>query len=288
MSDVISSTDQLPVLRLATDKGALYQGDSLQLLRQIKADSIDCIFADPPFNLGKNYAPGVKDLLPEDQYLEWTHRWLTECVRVLKPGGSLFVYHIPKWLFVIGGFLNALDSVQFRHWIAIKMKNGFPIRGRLHPAHYGLLYYTKLGKKHKFHVVRSASPTCRHCKQLVRDYGGYLKKYPKNKGKVPLIRLADFWDDISPKIYRKNRPNAVNELPSIIPERAITISTNKGDIILDPFAGGGITLSTAQLRGRYWIGCELGPTEYACERILTEAGTLSNAELPKKLRRIFP
>ena len=288
MESVKPHNNNLPVLKLVTSKGALYKGDSLPLLEKIKSNSIDCVFADPPFNLGKNYAPGIEDLLPEDKYLEWTRRWLSECVRVLKPGGSLFIYHMPKWLFAIGSYLNDIDSIQFRHWIAIKMKNGFPIRGRLHPAHYGLVYYTKLGRKHKFHVVRTASPVCRHCKQLVRDYGGYLKKYPKNRSRIPLIRLADFWDDISPNIHRKGRPNTVNELPTLIPERVIKMSTNRGDVILDPFAGGGISLSTAELHGRYWIGCELGSVEHAQERLRSLQFAVEGADIPSKLKKILP
>ena len=119
MESVKPHNNNLPVLKLVTSKGALYKGDSLPLLEKIKSNSIDCVFADPPFNLGKNYAPGIEDLLPEDKYLEWTRRWLSECVRVLKPGGSLFIYHMPKWLFAIGSYLNDIDSIQFRHWIAM-------------------------------------------------------------------------------------------------------------------------------------------------------------------------
>lgn len=276
-----------PLLILATNKGALYQGDCLQLFRQIKSNSIDCIFADPPFNLGKTYDPKISDRLPEIEYLEWTQRWLDESVRTLKPGGSLFIYHMPKWLLAIGSYLSKMDCIEFRNWIAIKMKNGFPIKNRLHPAHYGLVYYTKSGKQHKFHTVRTASPTCRHCRELIRDYGGYRKKYPTNEQNIPLIRLADYWDDVSPNIHKKSRPHMVNELPSIIPERAILMSTNRGDVILDPFAGGAASLCVSQLNNRYWLGCELGDTSNACDRVLSETNATRRSEPPTKLKKLL-
>src|SRR5712692_5417140 len=92
---IIMKTGAKAVLRLATSKGGLYGGDCITLLRQMKSDSVDCIFADPPFNLGKRYGTGkIKDRLSDEGYFAWTRRWLLECVRVLKPGGSLFIYHV--------------------------------------------------------------------------------------------------------------------------------------------------------------------------------------------------
>jgi len=274
-----------PELKLTTSRGALFQGDSLDLLRHILDDSINCIFADPPFNLGKSYAAGVSDELPESDYVNWTHRWLSECVRVLKPGGSLFIYHMPKRLIMISSYLNNLETLDFKSWIAIKMKNGFPIRGRFHPAHYGLIYYTKKGAKATFNLVRTPSPTCRHCGELIRDYGGYRKKYPTDDNNVPLIRLADFWDDVSPNIHRKSRPNMINELPQEVPYRAILTATDPGDVVLDPFAGGGSSLEIAEANGRYWIGCEKGPTNTAEERLVAAGSKRKN--LPQKVEAVF-
>jgi site-specific DNA-methyltransferase (adenine-specific) len=73
----------------------LLHADCLQLFGEIKDNVLDCIFADPPFNLGKNYgARSIRDNLPTSEYFAWTQQWVSECVRVLKPGGSLFIYHI--------------------------------------------------------------------------------------------------------------------------------------------------------------------------------------------------
>ena len=64
-------------------------------------ECIDLVFADPPFNLGKTYDPGIKDNMTMSQYLNWTYKWLDECVRILKPGGRIFVYNIPNGAFIL-------------------------------------------------------------------------------------------------------------------------------------------------------------------------------------------
>lgn len=275
-------------LRLATSRGALYRADCLDLLAATKDKSVDCIFADPPFNLGKHYgSQSVSDEKPKIDYAHWTRRWVSESVRVLKPGGSLFIYHIPKALIDIASYLNNFDEMEFRNWIAIKMKNGFPFRNRLHAAHYGMLYYVKRGRRAKFRVLRDPTPTCRHCDGLLRDYGGYIDKYRTNGDDVPLIRLADVWDDVNPKIHHKNRPKNINELPPVIPKRVILMATRKDDILLDLFVGGGSSLSVAEQEGRYWVGCEIGSTAHARRRILKESSARKRVNVPAKINRLF-
>ena len=154
---------------LTTKRGVLFNSDCMDLLRSIKSESIHCIFADPPFNLGKNYENGLTDDLEHNEYLEWVYSWLKESIRVLVPGGSLFVYNIPRWLIEIGHFLS--QRMTFRHWIAITMKNTYPRGNNLYPAHYGLLYYTK-GKPRVFNKLRVPIPVCRHCGKEIKDYGG--------------------------------------------------------------------------------------------------------------------
>jgi len=283
-----SSESRQTSLRLATARGALYHADCLDLLAATKDKSVDCIFADPPFNLGKQYgSQKAKDERPKIDYGHWTRRWVSESVRVLKPGGSLFIYHIPKTLIDIASYLNNFDEMEFRNWIAIKMKNGFPFRNRLHAAHYGMLYYVKRGRRSKFGVVRYSSPTCRHCHKLLRDYGGYIEKYRTNSDNVPLIRIADVWDDINPNIHHKNRPKSINELPSLIPERVILMATKKDDILLDLFVGGGSSLSLAERYERYWVGSEIGSTAHARTRILKESKARKRVKVPSKINRLF-
>src|SRR5574341_28252 len=94
-----------PEPRFSTDLGALFCGDSLKILPQLRDGVIDTIFADPPFNIGKKYGANTDDLRPDNEYLLWCKQWLSECVRVLKPGGALFVYNLPKWNILLGSYL---------------------------------------------------------------------------------------------------------------------------------------------------------------------------------------
>lgn len=269
--------------------GILFRADALQLLANIKAESIDLAFADPPFNLRKSYdSPDFNDEMGTEFYKGWCRTWLLELVRVLKPGGSLFVYHLPKWLIEFGNWLNTIHHVEYKAWIAVKMKSGFPVKGRIHPAHYGLLQYAKTGLPATFNVVRAKSPICRHCGGLIRDYGGYKEKYRKYELDGNMwVQVSDFWDDTRPARQEKARAKLVNELPVQIPERAILLATSPGDVVLDCFAGGGSTLHAAQLHHRTWIGCEIGNTKPALARIGTFFGPAEQTEPPAKLRVCF-
>ena len=79
-----------------TSLGRLYQGDCLDLLPTVQDDSVDLIFADPPFNLKKLYPSGMDDNLKCEQYMAWCEQWARECVRILKPGGSFFIWNLPN------------------------------------------------------------------------------------------------------------------------------------------------------------------------------------------------
>lgn len=244
---------------ITTRFGALFNMDCLKLLEQMHDESVDCVFADPPFNLGKVYGDHFSDNMTEAEYLDWCRQWLSECIRVLKPGGSLFVYNIPKWQISLGAFLMEQEALVFRNWIAVQMKNNFPRGNQLYPAHYGLLYYTKgAAKAFNRDAVRYPMPLCRHCKKPIPDWGGY-----KNTLHEQGVNLSDIWTDTVPQRHRntKTRAVGVNELDPKIPTRAILLSTNPGDVVFDPFGGGGSTYRHAEENGRFWIGSETGSTE---------------------------
>ncbi|MDR9548442.1 DNA methyltransferase [Acinetobacter baumannii] len=244
-----------------TKLGELYQGDCLTVLKSIETDSIDLVFADPPFNLSKIYPSNMDDNLPEHEYILWTEEWLNECIRVLKPGGSLFVWNLPKWTTYTANYLN--KYLTFKHWIAVDIKYSLPIKGRLYPSHYGLLYYVKGDKPNVFQPDRLQMNTCPHCFKETKDYGGYKAKMN------PLgISLSDVWLDISPvrhSKYKKRKDS--NELSIKLLDRIIELGSKEGDTILDPFGGSGSTYAVCELKNRKWIGSELGPIEQIIERL---------------------
>ena len=77
----------------STKHGVMYRADCMNVLSFIRSESIDCVFADPPFNLAKDYGNGAAhDDLDATDYMAWSRKWIDEAVRVLKPGGAIHLY----------------------------------------------------------------------------------------------------------------------------------------------------------------------------------------------------
>jgi len=243
-----------------TPLGELYQGDCIQVMQQLPDRSVDCIFADPPFNLDKNYGGSVDDNLDCADYLTWSFRWIDEAVRLLKEGGAFFLYNIPKWSIHLAAHLDRL--LQFRHWIAVDIKFSLPIQGRLYPSHYSLLYFVKGKRPSQFGPSRLPLQACRHCGGELRDYGGY-----KDKMNPQGVNLTDVWYDIPPVRHRRYKNRGANELALKMLDRVLDIATVEGDVVFDPFGGSGTTFAAAELRGRRWLGVELGDCQPIVDRL---------------------
>ena len=245
-----------------TSLGVLIEGDCLEILPFVEDESVDTVFADPPFNIGKIYGKDFNDSRPEDVYVQWCKEWIKECIRTLKPGGSFFLYNIPKWNVLLGAYLAEL-GLSFRHWIAVDIKLGLPIQGRLYPSHYSLLYYSK-GRPKTFNKIRTPIKTCRHCGGEVKDYGGH-RDAMNPKG----VNLADVWDDIPPVRHWKfkSKKRKANQLSSKLLNRVIAMSTDSGDVVLDPFGGSGTTFDVCESLGRHWVGIELDNCDVIVERL---------------------
>jgi site-specific DNA-methyltransferase (adenine-specific) len=259
-------------LILQTDHGRLFKGDCLDVLASLDDGSVDVVFADPPFNLNKDYGKGINDALGELEYLDWCQRWIKECVRVLAPGGAFWLYNLPKWNIELGHQLNG-SSMTFRHWVALDIKMMMPIPGRLYPAHYSLLYYTK-GKPKTFARPRVPIPACRHCGGDIKDYGGH-----RNKLNPEGLNLSDVWTDIPPVRHRTTKWRGANALSEKLLERVLKISSAEGDVILDPFGGSGTTYAVAERMHRRWIGSELGECDHIVARL---TGGDNDVEMPNK------
>jgi site-specific DNA-methyltransferase (adenine-specific) len=224
------------------------EGDAIEVMREIPDNSVDMTFADPPFNLGKRYN-NYHDKKRIDEYLEWCRLWLKEMVRITKPTGSIFVHHIPKWLTYFAGFLN--EIAYFRHWIVWDAMSS-PLGKTLLPSHYGILWYTKEKRGFKFYDIRSAHPRCRNCGIVLQDYGGKKNKmHPYG----PLI--SDVWKDIHRIRHKKRRDEHPCQLPIPLLERLILMTTDEGDIVLDPFVGTGTTAIAAKRLGRKYIAIDI-------------------------------
>lgn len=258
--------ESAPEPALITEYGALYQADCTEILPLVKSESIDTVFADPPFNLDKLYGDKVNDALSDEAYVQWCIEWMSQCARVLRPGGAFFLYNLPKWNILLGAELTKL-GLDFRHWIAVNIKFGFPISGRLYPSHYSLLYYTK-GKPKTFRKIRTPIELCRHCSGEIKDYGGH-RQAMNAQG----VNLTDVWTDVPPVRHRKFKSSArsANQLSTKILDRVIELSTEPDDIVLDPFGGSGTTFAVCQRKKRRWIGIEIEDVYAIKERLLSDS-----------------
>ena len=226
----------------------IIQGDCLEIMRSFVDESVDITFADPPFNLKKKYN-GYKDNKDFDNYLSWCREWIHEMVRITKPTGSIFVHNIPKWLTYYAAFLN--EVTQFKHWISWDAPSG-PMGVSLQPSHYGILYYVKDPEKNKFYELRYPHKRCRKCGYLLKDYGG---KKASLHPFGPLV--SDVWTDIHRIKHNKYRDEHPCQLPIHLLERIILMTTDEGDLVLDPFIGTGTTAVAAKRLGRKFIGIDI-------------------------------
>lgn len=265
-----------------TTLGKLYHADCIHYLAQMESESVDLVFADPPFNLNKQYDDGVHDDLSKSEYIHWCYQWLDECIRILKPGGSIYVYNLPKWCIYLAEYLN--KYLSFRQWIAIDMKSSLPISGKLSPSHYGLLHFIKGARPNTFHNQRMPLQTCRYCGGEIKDYGGYKAKMNPSG-----VNVSDVWTDIYPVRHKTQKNRAFNELSVKLLDRIISMSTNIGDVVFDPFGGSGTTYIVAELLNRNWIGTEIGNCQIISERfhnILKDEKILNGIHLEKSA--LFP
>ena len=241
----------IPILETAL--GRLYEADCLSVMKSLRNETVDLAFADPPFNLGKKYGAGINDSRAANDYLSWCKSWLDEMTRLLKPGGSLFLWNLPRWNLPLGAHLA--QSLTFRNWIAVDIKYSLPIPKRLYPSHYSLLYFIKGSRPNCFHPDRLPTPCCRHCGGEQRDYGGY-----KNKMNPRGVSLSDVWTDIPPVRHPRYKRRAANALSLKVMDRVLSLASDPGSLVLDPFGGSGTTYVAAELLGRRWIGAELDCT----------------------------
>ncbi|HRH57363.1 MAG TPA: site-specific DNA-methyltransferase [Chitinophagales bacterium] len=207
----------------------------------------DLAFADPPYNLAKNYST-YQDDLEERKYIDWCNEWLLGMYNNLKPGGALLVLNIPKWSIHHFNFLA--EKMIFQNWIVWDAPS--TPAGKLLPAHYSLLYFTKPGAKPKLNLTADQFIDSReYCLR-----GSCVSKR-KKAGDDRKELLTDIWKDVHRIKHKKDRDHHPCQLPTKLMERIIKVFSNEGDLVFDPFGGAGTTAVAAKLLNRDFIITEL-------------------------------
>ena len=236
----------------------IYHGDCREILpAKILDESIDMIFADPPFNVGKKYG-SQKD--NRDDYYDWCDDWICDCRLALKNTGSIYIMLIPRHLESVYPTMQRqftfINEIHWRNVSANHSKRGF------WNSYQPILLYGKTSE----YVFNTYAQTRRIEKENLR-WGGYSTE--------PKGQLLDYWDDI-PFIYAgsihhseavmkplSNEKVHPTQMPIELAVRAIMFSTNEGDLVLDPFLGSGTTAVAAKKLNRKCIGIEI--EEKYCE-----------------------
>jgi site-specific DNA-methyltransferase (adenine-specific) len=241
--------DKLPI-------NTVIQGDALQVLATFPDESVDMVFADPPYNLDKAYTT-YDDEKDRETYLDWCNAWLDQYIRILKPTGSLYVLNLPRWGMHHAAYLNR--RLCFQNWIVWDALS--EPRGKIMPAHYALLFYTKHPTDFTFNYEEVGAIDARfYC---LRSSCIRQRKARGDDQKEP---LTDIWWDVHRIKHRRDRDYHPCQLPDALMERIIRLSTNPGDIVLDALAGTGTTAVAAARLGRRYIAIDLDPAYVAITR----------------------
>jgi site-specific DNA-methyltransferase (adenine-specific) len=235
---------------------AIIHGDCLDILKNIPSNSIDFCFADPPYNVNKKYESWDDDI-DIREYFKWCDKWISELGRVIKPGRTVALLNIPQW--AVRHFKHLKSILTFQDWILWEGLS-LPVR-MIMPAHYSIVCFTKgkatplPSRTRKFHSnleYQSIITT----KEFLCNRSSCVSKRDKENINDK-IEVTNLWWDIHRLKHNSKRVDHPTQLPPLFMHRLISLFTNEGEIVLDPFNGSGTTtLCAAQLNRRY-IGIEL-------------------------------
>lgn len=231
----------------------ILNGDSIELMQRLPDNSIDIIFADPPYNLQFNRTThtltrpqgelieGVNDqwdyFSSLEEYDDFTENWLSECRRILKPAGTIWISGTYHNIFRIGKLLQDLAFHILNDIIWVK-NNPIPnlLARRFCAAHETLIWAVKeQGANFTFHY------------QSMKSLNGEAQM--RSDWHLPICQGKERVTINGKKAHSTQKPEALLY-------RIILSSSNEGDVILDPFFGTGTTGAVAKQLGRHYIGIE--------------------------------
>ncbi len=230
--------------------GQILSGDCIEAMRSLPDNSIDCVFADPPYNLqlggDLNRPDGSEvDAVTDhwDQfdsfkaYDDFTRSWLIEARRVLKPDGALWVIGSYHNIFRVGAILQDI-GFWILNDVVWRKSNPMPnFKGtRFTNAHETMIWASQ-GEKARYHFNYRAMKTLNDELQMRSDWV------------LPICSGGERLKEDGKKAHPTQKPEALLY-------RVLLATTEKGDVVLDPFFGTGTTGAVAKRLGREWIGCE--------------------------------
>lgn len=246
----------------------IYNMDCIEGMKYVPTEAIDLVITDPPFAIDfkakrSNYNRKESRVLdgyneiPKEEYYNFTLRWMKEISRVLKESGSMYVFS--GWN-NLKDILTALEELNFFviNHIIWKYQFGVVTKRKFVTSHYHCLYVCKNDDKRKFF------PFSRFKKNSKGKEGGSL--HYKDKEDVWVIK-REYWN---------GDQKTPTKLPAELIKKILLYSSEKGDVVLDPFLGSGQVAVVSKMLYRQYIGFE----------IVKEYYNLSKERLEKNLYRI--
>ncbi|MDR3119468.1 MAG: site-specific DNA-methyltransferase [Mediterranea sp.] len=248
-----TATSIKPVYK--TEETALYNGDCLKIMARFPDNYVDMIFADPPYNLsndgitchaGKMVSVNKGKWDKSDGFdsdVEFHEKWITECRRILKPSGTIWISGTSHSIYQCGFLLQKL-GFHILNDIAWFKPNAAPNLACTTFAHsHETLLWAKKDRKAK------------HIFNYDKMKSGVFKE---DKMKMPDKQMRSVWSIPTPPPEEKTFGKHPTQKPLALLKRIVASSTNEGCLILDPFNGGGTTGIAAKMVGkRMYIGIDL-------------------------------
>jgi len=232
-----SDTSQMPL-------NEIVEGDCVEIMAGFPAESVDLVFADPPFNIGVHYE-NSDDSREHDEYVAWSETWIEAAVRLLKKNGSLYVAIGDEYAAEIR-MIAREKNLFLRNWIIWHYTFGQHQRRKFSRSHTHIFYWVVNEREFTFNAAGIRVPSAR---QEV-----YADKRANPEGRIP----DDVWTFSRVcGTFKERVGKHPCQMPESLLERIILASSNQGDVVLDPFCGTGTTAAVAQKLGRNYIGIDI-------------------------------
>lgn len=233
---------------------ALYVGDCIDLMGEMPAQSVNMIFADPPYNLSNNGTSvhaGKRVSVNKGKWdkskgveedFDFHFKWIEQCKRLLDPNGTIWISGTYHSIYACGYALQQ-QGWRILNDIAWYKPNAAPNLGcRMFTASHETILWASISKKAK-HTFNYSE---------MRE-GDFPKDIIKNPGK----QMRSVWSITTPAKSEKQFGKHPTQKPEALLDRIIRASTNRGDVILDPFSGSATTGVSALRLGRSYIGIDM-------------------------------
>ncbi len=229
----------------------IINNDCIEGIKKLKPESVDLIVADPPYNLNKNFGKW-DERRNKDKWLPWSKEWLNECERVLRPGGSIFVYGIHHHLCWLQCHMYEI-GLNYRRQIIWYYENGFSGYKKTLQAHYEPLLWFSKGETYTYNEIREPYKSKERLKNKITKNGKVWTPHPDGR------MAGDVWQfpTLAGRRFQDEKVKHPTQKPLSISERIIKHFSNEGELVLIPFAGSGSECVAAKKLNRNYIGYEL-------------------------------